>query len=151
MTMECQKIINLLDDAANQPSKFKARHWVEINDESRGDYNDDDSNNNDDNNNNIKFKTTMMRSSLYDYSDSYILVKGTIPVPNMTAAGAAVNNTNKKVVFKNCVPFTSCIIEINNKQVDYAEDIDILMPMYNLIEYSNAYSKTSGSLWQYQL
>ena len=151
MTMECQKIINLLDDAANQPSKFKARHWVEINDESRGDYNDDDSNNNDDNNNNIKFKTTMMRSSLYDYSDSYILVKGTIPVPNMTAAGPAVNNTNKKVVFKNCVPFTSCIIEINNKQVDYAEDIDILMPMYNLIEYSNAYSKTSGSLWQYQL
>ena len=151
MTMECQKIINLLDDAANQPSKFKARHWVEINDESRGDYNDDDSNNNDDNNNNIKFKTTMMRSSLYDYSDSYILVKGTTPVPNMTAAGAAVNNTNKKVVFKNCVPFTSCIIEINNKQVDYAEDIDILMSMYNLIECSNAYSKTSGSLWQYQL
>ena len=146
MTMECQKIINLLDDAANQPSKFKARHWVEINDESRGDYNDDDNNNNDDNNINIKFKTTMTRSSLYDYSDSYILVKGTIPVPNMTAAGAAVNNTNKKVVFKNCVPFTSCIIEINNKQVDYAEDIDILMSMYNLIECSNAYSKTSGSL-----
>ena len=151
MTMECQKIINLLDDAANQPSKFKARHWVEINDESRGDYNDDDNNNNDDNNINIKFKTTMARSSLYDYSDSYILVKGTIPVPNMTAAGAAVNNTNKKVVFKNCVPFTSCIIEINNKQVDYAEDIDILMPMYNLIEYSIAYSKTSGSLWQYHI
>ena len=143
MIMECQKIINVLDDAANQPSKFKARKWVEINDESRGDYNDDDNNNTNDNNNNIKFKTTMIRSSLYDYNDSYILVKGTIPVPNMTAAGAAVNNTNKKVVFKNCPPFTSCITEMNNKQVDYAKDIDILMPMYNLIEYSNAYSKTS--------
>ena len=61
----------------------------------------------------------------------------------------AVNNTNTKVVFKNCAPFNSSIAEINNTQVDYAEDIDILMPMYNLIEYSNAYSKTSGSLWQY--
>ena len=62
---------------------------------------------------------------------------------------AAANNTNKKVIFKNCAPFTDCISKINNTQVDNAKDIDIVMPMYNLIEYSDNYSKTSGSLWQY--
>ena len=76
---------------------------------------------------------SVIRSSLCDYSDAYILVKGTITVPNTAAAGAAINNTNKKVVFKNCAPFTSCITKINNTQVDYAEDIDIVMPMYNRI------------------
>ena len=90
----------------------------------------------------------MTRSSLYDSSDTYILAKGTITVANTAAARAAVNNTNKKVIFKNCAPFTSCITEINNTQVNYAEDIDIVNPIYNLIEYSDAYSKTSGSLWQ---
>ena len=91
----------------------------------------------------------MIRSSLYDYSDAYIFVKGTTTVPNTAAAGAVVNNTNKKVVFKNCAPFSSCITEINNTQVDYAKYINIVMSMYNLIEYSNVCSKTSGSLWQY--
>ena len=90
----------------------------------------------------------MLKSSLCDYSDAYILVKGIISVNN-TAAGAAVNNTNKKVIFKNCAPFTNCIIEINNTQIDNAKDIDIVMPMYNLIEYSDNYAKPSGSLWQY--
>ena len=153
--MEYQKIINLLDDTTNQPSKFRTRNWVEINDESRGAYNDDNINNNNDdddnnnnnnnNNNNIKFKTSMVRSSLCDYSDVYILVKRTITVSN-GAVDAAVNNTNKKVMFKNCALFTSCITEINNTQVDNVEDIDIVIPMYNLIEHSNAYSKTSGNL-----
>ena len=78
-----------------------------------------------------------------------MLVKGTITDPNTAAAGAAVNNIIKKLIFKTCAPFTSSITEINDTQVDYAEDIDIVMPMYNLIEYSNGYSKTSGSLWQY--
>ena len=73
----------------------------------------------------------MIRSSLCDYA--CILVKGTITVPN-TAGDAAVNNTSKKVIFKDCAPFTSCITEINNTQVDNAEDIDIVMPMHNLIE-----------------
>ena len=77
-----------------------------------------------------------------------MLVKGTITVPNSTVAGPAVNNTDKKVIFKNCAPFTDCITEINNRQVDDAQKIDIVMPMYNLIEYSDAYSKTPGSLWQ---
>ena len=68
---------------------------------------------------------------------------------NTVAQGAAANNTNKKVIFKNCGPFTNCISEINNTQIDNAKDIDIVMPMYNLIEYSDNYAKTTGSLWQY--
>ena len=91
----------------------------------------------------------MLKSSLCDCSDAYILIKGTISVNNTAAAGAAVNNINKKVIFKNCAPFTNCISEINKMQIDNAKDIDIVMPMYNLIEYSDNYAKTSGSLWQY--
>ena len=137
--MEYQ-IANLIDDASNQPSKFRTRNWVEINDESRGAYNV---------NSQIKFKTTMLKSSLCDYSDAYILVKGTISVNNTAAAGAAANNINKKVIFKNWAPFTNYINEINNTPIDNAKDIDIVMPMYNLIEYSDNYAKTTGSLWQY--
>ena len=137
--MEHQKIANLIDDnTLNQPSKFRTRNWIEINDESRGVYNV---------NSQIKFKTTMLKSSLCDYSDAYILVKGTISINN-TAAGAA-NNTNKKVTFKNCAPFTNCISEINNTQIENAKDIDIVMPMYNVIEYSDNYAKTTRRLWQY--
>ena len=91
----------------------------------------------------------MLKSSLCDYSDAYILVNGTISVNNTAAAGAAVNNTNEKVIFKNCAPCTNCISEINNTQIDNAKDIDIVMPMYNLIEYSDNYAKTTESLWQY--
>ena len=138
--IEYQKIANLIDDTPNQPSKFRTRNWVEINDESRGAYNV---------NSQIKLKTTMLKSSLCDYSDAYILVKGTISVNNTAAQGVAANNTNKKVIFKNCAPFTNCISEINNTQIDNAKDIDIVMPMYNLIEYSDNYAKTTGSLWQY--
>ena len=138
--MEYQKIANLIDDASNQPSKFRTRSLVEINDESRGAYNV---------NSQIKFKTTMLTSSLCDYGDAYILVKGTISVNNTAAAGAAANNINKKVIFKNCAPFTNCISEISNTQIDNAKDIDIVMPMYDLIEYSDNYAKTTGSLWQY--
>ena len=82
----------------------------------------------------IKFKTSMLRSSLCDYSDAYILVKGNITLNNnnTAAAAAAANNINKKVIFKNCPPFTNCISKINNTQIDNAEYIDIVMPMYNL-------------------
>ena len=93
--MEYQKIANLIDDTSNQPSKFRTKNWVKINDESRGAYNV---------NSQIKFKTIMLKSSLCDYSDASILVKGTISVNNTAAAGAAVNNINKKVIFKNCPP-----------------------------------------------
>ena len=138
--MEYQKLASLIDDTSNQPSKFRAKNWVQINDESRRAYIV---------NSQIKFKTTMLKSSLCDYSDGYILVKGTISVNNTAAAGAAANNTNKKVIFKNYAPFTNCINGINNTQIDNAKDIDIVMPMYNLIEYSDNYAKTIGSLWQY--
>ena len=138
--MEYQKIANLMDDTSNQPSKFRTRNWVEINDESRGAYNV---------NSQIKFKTAILKSSLCDYSDAYILVKGAISVNNTAAEGAAVYNNNKKVIFKNCAPFTNYISEINNTQVDNAKNLDIVMPMYNLIEYSDNYTKTTGSLWQY--
>ena len=123
--MEYQKIANLIDDASNQPSKFKTKNWFEINDEPRGTYNI---------NSQIKFKTTMPKSSLCDYSAAYIPVKGTITVNNTAAADSDANNTNKKVIFKNCAPFTNSISEINNTQVDNAKDIDIVMPMYNLTE-----------------
>ena len=93
----------------------------------------------------------MLRSNLCDYADSYILVKGTITT---TGAGAnayarQADERNKGVTFKNCAPFTKCISRINNTDIDNAHDIDIVTPMYNLIEYSDNYSKTSGSLWQY--
>ena len=97
----------------------------------------------------IRFKTTMLRSSLCDYSDAYILVKGNISVNNNAGAAAAANNTDKKAIFENCAPINSCISKINNAQIDNAEHIDIVMSMYNLIDYSDDYSKTSGSLQQY--
>ena len=130
--MEYQKIANLIDDASNQPSKFRTKNWVEINDESRATYNV---------NSQIKFKTTMLKSSLCDYSDAYILVRGTITVHNTAAADADANNTNKKVILTSCAPLTNCISEINNAQVDNTKDNDIVISMYNLIEYSDDYSK----------
>ena len=130
----------MLDSAPNQPSKFKTRNWVEINDESRGTYTGND----------IRFKTTMLRSSLCDYADAYILVKGTITITGEgDDAAKQLDERNKGAIFKNCTPFTKCISRINNTDIDNAQDIDIVMPMYNLIEYSDNYSKTSGSLWQY--
>ena len=71
----------------------------------------------------------MLNSSLCDYSDAHILVQGSISVNNTAADGDAANNTNKKVIFKNCAPFTNCIKEINNAEVDNAKDIDIVMPI----------------------
>ena len=92
----------------------------------------------------------MIRSNLCDYSDACIRTKASIIVPNKAPAAAApVNNTNKKILFKNCAPFTYYISEINNTQVDDPQDTDIVMPMYNLQEYSDTYSKTLGTLWQY--
>ena len=93
----------------------------------------------------------MLKSSLCDYSDAHILVKGTITITGAgdDAAARQADERDKGVVFKNCAPFINCISEINNTQVDNAKDIDTVMPMYNLIEYSDNYAKTSGSLWQY--
>ena len=122
-------------------NQISHRNWVEINHESRGKYSNSD----------IKFKTTMLRSNLCDYEDSYILVKVTITITGAGDNDAAreVDERDKGVTFKNCAPFPKCISRINNTHIDNAQDIDIAMPMYNLIEYSDNYSKTFGSLWQY--
>ena len=113
-----------------------------MNDQSNGVYNT---------NKDIRFKTTMLKSSLYDYSDAWILVK--IRVTNIRAwddAGARrADERNKGQIFKYCAPFTNCKSEINNTKIDNAKDIDIVIPMYNLIEYSHNYSTKSGSLGQY--
>ena len=140
--MEYQKIANLLDDASNKTSKFKTKNWVEINDDSRGIYNVGSE---------IKFKTTMLKSSLCDYSDAYILVKGKITITGVGADAAArqTDERDKGVAFKNCAPFINCVSEINNTDLDNAKDLDIVMPMYKLIEYSDNFAKISGSLWQY--
>ena len=138
--MEYQKIANLLNDESNKPSTFRTKNWVEINDDVRGIYSP---------NKQIRFKTSMLRSSLCNYSDAYILVKGNITVNNTAVGAVAANNTNKKEIFENCAPFTNCISKINNIQIDNVEYIDMIMPMYNIIEYNDNYSKTSGSLWQY--
>ena len=97
--MEYQKIVNLLDSTSNQPSKFRTKNWVEINDESKDLYKPGSD---------IKFKTTMLRSNLCDYTDPYILVKGTITINGAGDAAAArrADERNKGVIFKNCIPFT---------------------------------------------
>ena len=99
----------------------------------------------------IRFKTTMLKSSLCDYSDAHILVKGTITITGMGDDDASIqaDERDKGAIFKNCAPFINCKYEINNTEIDNAKDVDIVMPLYNLIEYSDNYSKTSGSLWQY--
>ena len=93
----------------------------------------------------------MLRSDLCDYADAYILVNGTITIIGAGNDDAAkqLDERNKGVIFKSCAPFTKCISRRNNLDIDNAQDINIVMPMYNLIEYSDNYSKTSGSLWQY--
>ena len=136
--MEYQKIINLLDNTSNQPTKFRTKNWVEINDDAHGTYNTSSQ---------IKFKTSMLKQSLCDYSDAYILVSGTITVEN--TGTTAVPNNRKNIIIKTCAAFTECINEISNTQIDNAKDIDIVIPMYNLIEYSDNYSKTSVTLWQF--
>ena len=134
--MEYQKIANLLDTVSNQPSKFRTRNWAETNYESKGIKTQK--------NYKTTIKTTMLRSNLCDYADACILVKETL-----TSTGAKLDERKKGVIFKNCAPFTKYISRINNTDIDTAQDIDIVTLMYNLIEYSDNYSKTSGSLWQY--
>ena len=140
--MKYQKIKNLSDNTSNQPSKFRTKNWIEINGQSRGTNNT---------NSDIRFKTRMQKSSLCDCSDVYILVKGGITITGEgdDAAARQADERNKGVIFKNCAPFINCKSEINNIEIDNTKDIDIVMPMYKLIEYSDNYSKASGSLWQY--
>ena len=137
--MEYQKIINFLDNTSNQVSKFRIKNWIEINDQSRAVTNT---------NRNIRFKTTMLKSILCDYKDAYILVKGRITISgegaDVTARLADERNTVVIYIKKNAT-FINCKSEINNTEID--NDKDIAMPIYNVIEYSDNYLKTSGSLF----
>ena len=140
--MEYQKIINLLGNTSDQLSKSKINNWVEINDESKESYST---------RSDIKFKATMLRSSLCDYADAYILVTWTITITGAGYNDAAkrLDERNKGVILKNCAQFAKCIGRINGTEIDNTQDIDIIMRMYDLIEYSDNCSKTSGSLRQY--
>ena len=130
--MVYQKIINFLDNTPNKSTKFRIKNCVKINHDLLWTYNT---------NSQTKFKTSVLKSSL--------LVTGTISIANTVTKGAASNNNDKQVAFKNCFPFTDCIIEINSTQVDNAKDVDVLISMYNLIWYNDNDSKTVRRLWQY--
>ena len=143
--MEYDKINNLLlfeDNESKQSSKFVTREYVRVNSLSNT-YNENKS---------IRFKTPMLRSNLCDYSDACILVKGTITV---TAPGVDNNadnirdKRNRLLILKNNVPFVSCITRINGELIEDADDLDIVIPMYNLLEYSKNYRKNIGSLYNY--
>ena len=131
--METQKIVNLLNGSDNDNSKFTTKKWYVIDSESNGNYSQNDE---------IKFLTRSIESSLFDYSDAYILVTG-----NITATP---NNTATQVVFKTYAPFEKRRTEINETFVDETNFINIIMAMYNLLKYSDNYSDTSGSLWQFK-
>ena len=129
--MEIQKIANLLGDADNESSKIATRKWYVINDQNTTNYGEGN-----EDSTTIKFETEVIKSNLCDYLDAYILVTG-----DMTAKGNDAN-ANTKVALKNCAPFTKCITHINNEHIDNADNYDIVMSMYNLIEYSDNYSDT---------
>ena len=133
--MEYQKITNLLGNIPDKVPRFITKKWIEVHDQSGETYNT---------NKQIRFKTSMLGSDLCDCSDAYIVVKGKITVTNPDDTAY-----DQKLAFKNNAPFTSCISKINNILIDNAEHLDVVIPMYNLIEYSKNYKKTTGSLWNY--
>ena len=159
--MEFQRIVNLLDTTLddNDLPRFDTKKWIEVYDQSEGNYNV---------NKEIRIKTSVLRWDLCDFSDAYIVVRGNIIVdkktftandfdePNNTETIAtAINNANnnefgkKKLAFKNNAPFINCISKINGIKIDNAEALDVVIPMYNLLEYSKNYRKTTCSLWNY--
>ena len=125
--MEHQKLLNLLNEASD--SKFVARKWTIVNDQSNPSY---------DVGNEIVYNTEVLKFNLCDYNDAYILAKGDITV---------IAAPPLKLSFKNCAPFTKCITKIDGATIDDAEDLNLVMPMHNLIEYSSSYSETTGCLW----
>ena len=123
-------------------SRFLTKKWVEVHDQS-GDANDRYKPNKP-----IRFQTSMLRSDLCDFSDAYVNVKGDVTLTK-AANRNFIDVRNRFLTFRNNAPFTNCISEINNVLIDNAVDLDIVMPMYNLLEYSKNYRKTTGSLWNY--
>ena len=159
--MEFHMIVNFIDTTSYNKDlpTFLTKKWIEVYDQSQGNYNV---------NKEIRIKTSMLRSDLCDFSDAYIVVKGNITATkktftaddiyapnnkeaNITATNTSNNNAfgGKKLVFKNNAPFINCISKINGVKIDNAEDLDVVMPMYNLLEYSKNYKKTTSSLWNY--
>ena len=139
--MENQKIINLLDKIYTDSKHFAAKKWYIINDENSTNYgvNKDTGADNPDT---IKYDTRVLKPNLCDYAEVYILVDGTI------RAAAADDNT--RLALKNCAPFTKCNLKINDEHVDTAENLDIVMPLYNFVEYSDNYQDSSATLYQYK-
>ena len=135
--METQKIVNLLGDNDNESSKFATRKWHVINDQNNTDYGEKN-----EDSTTVKFETKAIKSCLCDYSGIYILVTGDIT--------AIDGDANTRIAFKNSASFTKCKTHINDEHVDSTHNFDIIMPMYNLIEYSGSYSDTSGRLWQFK-
>ena len=135
--MEFQKSIKLLDTTSGDEDlpRFVTKKWIKVYDQSEKNYSI---------NKEIRIKTPMLRSDLCDFSDAYIVVKGEITVTNPNNA-----KRNKAMAFKNNAPFVNCISKINGVQIDKAEDLDVVIPMYNLLEYSKNYRKTTRSLWNY--
>ena len=134
--MESQKIINLLDSNDNESQKFATKRWYIINDQNTG----NNAYGNGEDGTTIKFETKVIKPNLCDYSDAYILV--TANIQNKPA--------NSVVTFKNCAPFRTCDVTINDEHVEKAEDLDIVMPMYNLLEYPDNYQNSTESLYQFK-
>ena len=157
--MEFQKIVNFLDTTSDNKDlpKFVTKKWIEVYDQSQENY---------DVNKEIRIKTSMLRSDLCDFGDVCIVVKGNITVTkktfttdgiearnntqdNANATNTAIDNEfdEKKLIFKNDAPFINCVSKIDGVKTDNAEDLYVVMPIYNLLEYSKNYGKTTGSLW----
>ena len=136
--MEFQKIVNFLDTTFDDKDlpRLVTKKWIEVYDQSGGNNNV---------NKEIRIKTSMLRSDLCDFSDVYIVVNGTITVTNPDNA-----KRNKAVEFKNNAPFINCISKINGVKIDNTEDLDVVMSMWNLPEYSKNYRNATGSLWDYR-
>ena len=136
--MEFHKIVNFLDKTSDDKDlpRFINKNWIEVYDQSEGNYNV---------NREIRIKTSMLRSDLCEFSDAYIVVKGDITLEGDNDA----NKRNKNLAFRNHAPFINCISKINGVKFNNVEDLDVVMPMYNLLEYSKNYRKTTESLWNY--
>ena len=135
--MESQKIINLLDHKDEDDPRFETRKWYIVNDHNNGNYSQGD-----DVRSIVKFDTEIVRPFLCDYSDAYILLTGNIKVQNGDDA--------TRVAIENCHPFTRASFKLNNEQVDTADNLDLTMHLYNMLEYSDDYADTTGYLYQYK-
>ena len=141
--MEYKKVTKLLGSTSDKIPRFTTKKWIEVYDQSGGTYST---------NKQIRFKTSMLRSDLY--SDAYILVKGKISVLKVSYDNNEQQQQNndaydKKLALKSNAQFIPCISKINGKLIENVEDLDIVMPMYNLLEYSKNYRKSKGSLFNY--